>query len=72
MPGMQRKRGGAAMNDHVHLIGAEQVQSAANTMRQAAADMSSAANTIDFALQHHRQFMEDWLARFVSALEAQR
>jgi hypothetical protein len=52
------------MTEFVHLIGADEVSRAAYTMRDAAHEMKSAAGTIDEALRHHRQFMDDWLARF--------
>jgi len=51
------------MAEHMHLIGAEQVQSAANTMRSAAETMSRAASAISDALHQHRLFLEDWLNR---------
>lgn len=52
------------MTEFVHLIGAEEVSKAAYTMRDAAHEMKSVANTIDGALRQHRQFLDDWLARF--------
>lgn len=51
------------MSSYITLLGAEQVQSAASTMRSAAEEMSRAASSIDYSLQQHRQFMDDWLAR---------
>lgn len=56
------------MSGYVTLLGAEQVQSAANTMRAAAEEMSRAASSIDHSLQQHRQFMDDWLSRFEAAV----
>jgi hypothetical protein len=41
------------MAEYMHLIGTEQVQSAANRMVEAADRMSRAANTISSALQNH-------------------
>lgn len=52
------------MTEFVHLIGTEEVSKAAYTMRDAAHEMRSAAGTISDALRQHRQFMDDWLARF--------
>lgn len=49
---------------YVTLLGAEQVQSAANSMQDAASRMQRAADTIADALDRHRSFMEDWLVRF--------
>lgn len=57
------------MSEYIHLVGAEQVQSAANTMRSAADEMKSAASSIDYALTAHQRFMDDWLQRFEAALE---
>lgn len=56
--------------DHINLIGADAVRSAAHTMRAAADDMRSAANTISEALERQRAFMEDWLVRFGDVLNA--
>lgn len=49
---------------YVTLLGAEQVQSAANTMSHAAGEMKRAADQIDDAIRRHSQFMEDWITRF--------
>lgn len=57
------------MNDYVTLLGVEQVQSAANTMRSAAEEMQRAASTIDASLQQHRMFLDEWLSRFESAMK---
>lgn len=56
------------MRDHITLLGAEQVQSAASTMRSAADEMSRAASNIDGALERHQRFMDDWLSRFEQVL----
>jgi hypothetical protein len=53
---------------YVTLLGAEQVQSAANTISSAASDMRSAANIMDDALRSHRQFLDDWLDRFAQMI----
>ena len=58
------------MSEYMHLIGAEQVQTAANTMREAAHDMQNAASTMDFSLQQHRNLMDDWLQRLEQVLTA--
>ena len=56
------------MGDYITLLGAEQVQSAASTMRSAADDMRMAASSIDNSFAAQRQFMDDWLARFEQVL----
>ena len=57
------------MSEYVTLVGAEQVQSAASAIRNAAEEMQRAASTIDSALQQHRIFMDEWLSRFECALQ---
>lgn len=57
------------MSDYITLLGAEQVQSAANTMRSAAEQMGSAAASISWALERHERAMEDFIARFERAAE---
>lgn len=57
------------MSQYMTLLGSEQVQSAANSMRNAAEEMNRAANTIDTALQQHRIFMDEWLSRLESVLK---
>jgi hypothetical protein len=52
------------MVDYVTLLGAEQVQSAASTMRSAADEMRSAASCMSEALDAHRRAMDEWLERF--------
>jgi len=51
------------MPESVHLVGAEQVQTAANTMKAAAAEMSRAASAIQEALERNQRFMDEWLTR---------
>lgn len=57
---------------YITLLGAEQVQSAAHSMRGAADDMRHAANTLSEALDRQRSFMDDWLSRFAQILEDHR
>jgi hypothetical protein len=52
------------MNDYITLLGAEQVQSAANTMRSAADTMGCAVNNLDSMMERNHRFMNDWLQRF--------
>lgn len=54
--------------DYITLLGAEQVQSAAGAMRNAADEMQRAANTMDCALASQRTFLEEWLNRFEQVL----
>lgn len=60
------------MANTVTLLGAEEVSSAANRMRSAAEEMSRAAASIDMTLHAHRNFLEDWLARFEQVLRDDR
>jgi hypothetical protein len=55
--------------EYVHLIGAEDIRSAGNSMRSAADDMRSAASSIDSSFDRHQRFLDDWLQRFEAALE---
>lgn len=57
------------MVDTVHLIGAEEVRSAGNTISHAADEMKRAAGNMEYALQQHQRFMDDWLQRFEAAVE---
>lgn len=54
---------------YVTLLGAEQVQSASNQMRQAAHEMQAAAATIAAALDYNQRFLNDWLPKFESVLK---
>jgi N-acetylglucosamine kinase-like BadF-type ATPase len=51
------------MPEYMHIIGTEQVQSAANIMRDAAERMTRAANTIHNAMQRHEQVMQDLMIK---------
>lgn len=55
---------------HVTLIGAEQVQSAANRMVDAADRMGRAASSIDDTMIRHQRFLDDWLQRFEAVVAA--
>lgn len=58
------------MNDrYMHLIGAEQVQNAAASMRRTAEEMIQSARNIDGSLERHQRFMDDWLMRFEACVE---
>lgn len=56
------------MSDHITLLGAEDVRSAAHTMRAAADEMQRAAMSIDASLQQHQRFLDDWLNRLDGVL----
>lgn len=51
------------MPDYVHLIGAEQVQSAGNTMREAASEMQRAAYSISNDVDRLQRILDDILIR---------
>jgi len=55
-------------SEYMTLIGTEQVQSAAVTMRSAAEQMSRAASAMEDSFFKHQRFMDDWLERFASVL----
>lgn len=57
------------MGEYVTLVGAEQVQRAANEMRSAAETMRQSASNLDAVLSGHQRFLDDWLMRFEQALE---
>lgn len=49
------------MAEYMHLVGAEQVQIAANTIRTAASEMNRAANTISEALSSNERLIRELL-----------
>lgn len=55
--------------EYVHLIGAEEVQRAGYTMREAAAEMNRAASHISESLYQQRVFMEEWIQRLEAILK---
>lgn len=57
------------MIEYIHLIGAEQVQSAGHTMSIAASEMKHAASLISDTMYQHQQFMQQWLDEFRATLE---
>jgi len=54
--------------ESMHLMGAEQIQQAANTMRNAAEEMNRAASRMEYTLQQHERFLSDWLQQFRDVL----
>jgi hypothetical protein len=57
------------MSEYVHLIGAEQVQSAASAMSSAASEMQRAANSIDSTLELFMRRFEEQVGRLEAAAE---
>jgi Sec-independent protein translocase protein TatA len=60
------------MTEYVHLVGTEQVQSAANSMREAAHEMRRAANEISEAMHLQQRTLQETnavLTDLVLALE---
>jgi len=57
------------MTEYIHLIGAENVRSAGNSMVSAVRDMQRAASSIEYSLSRHQRFFDDWLMRFQEMLE---
>lgn len=51
------------MPDYVTLMGAEEVRRAAHEMTSAASAMQAAASSIEWSLQRHRQFLDNWLSQ---------
>lgn len=60
------------MPQDILLIGADDVQRAATSLRGAATEMQAAAGTIDHALREHRVWMDTWLQEFRALLEEDR
>jgi hypothetical protein len=58
------------MADYVTLLGAEQMQSAANRIASAADQFSRAVSNMDDSLERHRRWQDEWLDRLQSMLEA--
>jgi hypothetical protein len=58
--------------EYMHLIGVEQIQSAANTMRDAAHEMHRSANTIHDALQRHGEIMREFMDRMDTMLNEEK
>lgn len=56
---------------YVHLIGVEQIQSAANTMREAAHEMGRAAGEISYALEQHKRAMDEFVVEMRDIMEGE-
>jgi hypothetical protein len=55
--------------ESMHLIGAEDVRRAANTMTSAANEMAAAVRNMEGALERHQRFLDDWLMRYQTPIE---
>ncbi len=51
------------------MINTEEILRAANIMRQAAEDMNRASNNMQYSLEAHQRFMDDWLGRVEQNLD---
>lgn len=56
------------MSQYVTLLGAEEVSRAASRLQSAADDMRSAAANLDSILERQQRFMDDWLNRLDGTL----
>jgi len=54
------------VSEYMQLLGTENVERAASSMRSAAEEMNRAAATMEAALFEHRRFMEDFIMRLAS------
>jgi hypothetical protein len=50
------------------LVGTEQIQTAANTMREAAHTMGNVSGNLQVVLEANQRFLDDWLLRFEQVL----
>lgn len=57
------------MAEYVHLMGADDVRNAGNTMASAASEMRSAASSMAHSFECHQRFLDDWLGRFEAVIE---
>ena len=57
------------MGENVWLLGADDVKRAGVEIGAAARTMREAIGAMEAALLNHQQFLDDWLARFQSAME---
>ena len=53
----------------MYLVGTEEVQRAAQSMRVAADTMRAAADNLDSSLERHRQYLDEWLVRLEAAID---
>lgn len=57
------------MSEYIHLVGTEEIRSAANTMASAAERMIDAHNWQSDLTTSHQRFMTEWLERFEQILK---
>jgi hypothetical protein len=60
--------GGNMSDKYMYLVGAEDVQRAANTIENAAYIMRDTASHLDTTLLSFRAFLDDWLNRLEQAV----
>lgn len=58
------------MSDYMHLLGAEEVRTAANTMSAAAERMASAASAFDASVDRLIRYLDDFDMRWTEKLAA--
>lgn len=58
------------MADYITLMGAEDVRRAAHEMTSAASAMQAAASSIEWSLQRHQQFLDNWLSQLEQIMSA--
>jgi hypothetical protein len=56
--------------EHINLLGAEDVRTASRQISSAAAEMKRAADQIECSLMNHRDFLNEWLTNFETAIRA--
>ena len=52
----------------IFLMGSDDVRQGGNAARDAGQEMRRAAGQIEFALQQHQRFLDEWLGRFEDVL----
>ena len=55
--------------EYTVLVGTEQMQIAANTVREAAHTMGNVSGNLQYVLEANQRFLDDWLSRFESVLD---
>ena len=58
--------------ESMHLIGSEEVARGGRAVREGAAEMQRAVSSLESVLHQHRIWLDEWLARFESALASDR
>lgn len=55
--------------EYMHLMGADKVNQASNSMSYSAEKMQSTANQISDCMERHQRFMDEWLDRLEQVLK---